>query len=167
MCSCHGIQKACPNPVWSRPAFTGLRNLLHPDIHILQTQIYSCNENQQNINQTALLLKKLWGLVFQRTIPTERPPLVGEVSANFSGYRVSRGQRNESPRPLIFPFSRPKPLLSFQIAPQLSSRGWVDPVPDPLLLRKSGRAGNQTRDLRICSQELWPLDHRHGPALLF
>jgi hypothetical protein len=40
-------------------------------------------------------------LVRQRTIPTERPPLVGEVSANFSGQRVSRGQRNESPQPLI------------------------------------------------------------------
>jgi hypothetical protein len=37
----------------------------------------------------------------------------------------------------------------------------VDPVPDPLLLRKSGRAGNRTRDLWICSQELWPLDHRY------
>jgi hypothetical protein len=30
----------------------------------------------------------------------------------------------------------------------------VDPVPDPLLLRKSGSAGNLTRDLWICSQEL-------------
>jgi hypothetical protein len=38
-------------------------------------------------------------LVRQRTIPTERPPLVGEVSANFSGERVSRDQRNESPPP--------------------------------------------------------------------
>jgi hypothetical protein len=33
----------------------------------------------------------------------------------------------------------------FQVAPQLYSRGWVDPVPDPLLLRKSGSAGNRTR----------------------
>jgi hypothetical protein len=32
-----------------------------------------------------------------------------------------------------------------QIAPQLYSRGWVDPVPDPLLLRKSGSPGNRTR----------------------
>jgi hypothetical protein len=40
-------------------------------------------------------------LVRQRTIPTERPPLLGEVSASFSGERLSRGQRNESPRPLI------------------------------------------------------------------
>jgi hypothetical protein len=36
-------------------------------------------------------------------------------------------------------------------APQLYSRGWVDPVPDPLLHRESGGAGNRTR---ICSQEL-------------
>jgi hypothetical protein len=32
----------------------------------------------------------------------------------------------------------------FQVAPQLYSRGWKDPVPDPLL-RKSGSAGNLTR----------------------
>jgi hypothetical protein len=36
----------------------------------------------------------------------------------------------------------------------------VDPVPDPVLLRKSGTAGNRIQDLWICSQELWPLDHR-------
>jgi hypothetical protein len=35
----------------------------------------------------------------------------------------------------------------FQVAPQLYSRRWVDPVPDPLLLRKSGSAGNRTLDL--------------------
>ena len=29
----------------------------------------------------------------------------------------------------------------------------MDPVPDPLLLRKSGSAGNRTRDLCICSQK--------------
>jgi hypothetical protein len=33
----------------------------------------------------------------------------------------------------------------FQVAPQLYSRGWADPVPDPLLLRKSASAGNRTR----------------------
>jgi hypothetical protein len=52
--------------------------------------------------------------------------------------------------------------FSIQIAPQLSSRGWVNPVPDPLFLRKSGSTGNETQDLWICSQELWPLDHRGG-----
>jgi hypothetical protein len=47
----------------------------------------------------------------------------------------------------------------FQVAPQLYLRGWVDPIPDPLLLRKSNSAGNRTRDLLICSQKLWPLNH--------
>jgi hypothetical protein len=36
----------------------------------------------------------------------------------------------------------------------------VDPVPDPLLLRKSSSAGNRTQDVWICSQELRPLDHK-------
>jgi hypothetical protein len=34
--------------------------------------------------------------VSERTIPTERPPLVGEVSANFYVWRVRRDQRDES-----------------------------------------------------------------------
>jgi hypothetical protein len=46
----------------------------------------------------------------------------------------------------------------FQVAPQLYPRGQVDP--DPLLFRKFGCSGNRTRDLWICSQELWPLNHR-------
>jgi hypothetical protein len=33
----------------------------------------------------------------------------------------------------------------FQVVPQIYSRGRVDPVPDLLLLRKSGSAGNRTR----------------------
>jgi hypothetical protein len=43
-------------------------------------------------------------LVRKRTIPTERPPHDDEVSANFCGYRVSRGQRNGSPQLLISVF---------------------------------------------------------------
>jgi hypothetical protein len=41
--------------------------------------------------------------VRERTIPTERPPLVGEVIANFCGQRVPRGQRDGS-YGLIFGF---------------------------------------------------------------
>jgi hypothetical protein len=36
----------------------------------------------------------------------------------------------------------------FQVSPQLHSRGWVDTVPNPLLLKTSGRAGNGTRTSR-------------------
>jgi hypothetical protein len=35
--------------------------------------------------------------------------------------------------------------FSSQVAPQLYSRGWVGLIPDPLLLRKSGSAGNSIR----------------------
>jgi hypothetical protein len=54
-----------------------------------------------NYAKTTVTLKKLnfVALVRKRTMPTERPPLVGEVSANYCGYRVSHGQRNGSPRP--------------------------------------------------------------------
>jgi hypothetical protein len=40
-------------------------------------------------------------LVRKQTVPTERPPLVAEISVNFLGERVLRGQRDGSPRPLI------------------------------------------------------------------
>jgi hypothetical protein len=78
------------------------------------------------------------------TIPTERPPLVGEASANFCWQRVPLGQCDESLRPYSR-ISRPERYFFFQITPQLYSRGRVDPVRDPLLLRKSGSAGNRTR----------------------
>jgi hypothetical protein len=39
--------------------------------------------------------------------------------------------------------------FSFKVAPQLYSRGWVDPVPDPLLLRELGSGGNRTRPLDL------------------
>jgi hypothetical protein len=35
--------------------------------------------------------------------------------------------------------------IFFEVASQLISRGRVDPVPEPLLLRKSGSAGNRSR----------------------
>jgi hypothetical protein len=109
--------------------------------HIIRETVTKLQEFIKKKNSVALVRK--------RTTPAERPPLVGEVSANFCGWRVSCGQRSGSPRPYSR-FSRPEPYYFFEVAPQLYSRGWVDPVPDPLLLRKSGSAGNRTRDLWIC-----------------
>jgi hypothetical protein len=100
-------------------------------------------------------------LVSERTIPSERPPLVGEVSANIFGQRCHVLSMMD-PYSRILGFLDRSRYYFFQVAPQLYSRGWVDPVPDSLLLRKSGSAGDRTRDLRICSQELRPLDHRGG-----
>jgi hypothetical protein len=50
------------------------------------------------------LKKTPWPVVRKQTIVTERLPLVGEISANFCKQRVSRGQCNKSPWPLISVF---------------------------------------------------------------
>jgi hypothetical protein len=81
------------------------------------------------------------------------------LAPTFAYRGVTRGQRGTSPRPLIFGFIDQSRYYFFQVAPQLSSRGWVDSVSDPVLLKKSDTAVNRTRDLWDCSQELWPLDH--------
>jgi hypothetical protein len=46
------------------------------------------------------------------------------------------------PSRIILGFLDRSRYFFFQVAPQLYSRGLVDPVPDPLLLRKSGSVGN-------------------------
>jgi hypothetical protein len=53
---------------------------------------------------------------------TELPRLVGEVIANFCGQRVPRGHRDGSLRPYS-QFPRQEPLLIYQVAPLLYSRG--------------------------------------------
>jgi hypothetical protein len=70
---------------------------------------------------------------------------------------VSSGQRNGSPKPYSR-LSRQEPLLFYQVAPQLYSRGCVDPVPDQLLLRKCGSAGNRTPISLSCSLVTMPTE---------
>jgi hypothetical protein len=94
-------------------------------------------------------------------MPTERPPLVGEVVPTFADRECCEVSATDHPVVSLGFLDRSR-YYFFQVAPQLSSRGLVNPVPDPLLLRKSGSAGNRTQDLWICSQKLWPLDHRGG-----
>jgi hypothetical protein len=80
--------------------------------------------------------------VRERTIPTERPPLVGEVIAHFLRIEGATWSSWRVPT-AVFSVSRQEPLLFHQVAPQLYSRGWVGPIPDPLLF--SGSAVNRTR----------------------
>jgi hypothetical protein len=64
-------------------------------------------------------------LVRKKTIPTERPSLVGEVSATFCGWRVSHGQRNGSPLSYSR-FSRWEIRLNmYLITKQLNSVAWI------------------------------------------
>jgi hypothetical protein len=104
---------------------------------LLCTRIQLCL--QANKNQTNYVA---W--MRERTILTEVPPLVGEVSDNFA----DRGCHMVSvtdPYGRILVFLHRNRYFFFQVAPQLDLRGWEDSVPDPLLVRKSGSAGNRTR----------------------
>jgi hypothetical protein len=94
-------------------------------------------------------------LASERTMPTERLPLVGEVVQTFEERGVARSAQR-IPTVVNLGFLDRSRYFFFQVAPKLSSRGWVDHVPDPLLLRKSWSAGNRARDLWICSKKLWP-----------
>jgi hypothetical protein len=56
------------------------------DNGVLRRVCQGCSLSERRILMSSLLLLKLRGLSPPaRTIPTERPPLVGEVSADFSG----------------------------------------------------------------------------------
>jgi hypothetical protein len=67
---------------------------------------------------------------------------------------LSRGQRDGKPTAGNLTFIDWSCYFFFQVALHLSSRGWVDAVPEPLLLRKCSGVGNPTLHFLICSQEL-------------
>jgi hypothetical protein len=79
---------------------------------------------------------------------------------------VSRGQRSRTPMVVNLSFLDKSRYFFFKVALHFSPRDCVDPVPDRLLLRKSGSTGNQTWDLCVYSQELWQLDHRDEKFLI-
>jgi hypothetical protein len=91
------------------------------------------------------------GFVRKRTIPTYPPPLPAKLVPTFA--TVVNLEDVDRSR-----------YFFFQVAPQLSSRGSMDSIPDQLLLRESGTACNRTRDLWVYSQDLWLLDHRGGSS---
>jgi hypothetical protein len=64
----------------------------------------------------------------------------------FADRGVSHFQRGGTPTAVNLQFSRWKHYFFIKVAPHLSSWGWVDPVPDSPLLRKSGSAENGPRD---------------------
>jgi hypothetical protein len=61
-------------------------------------------------------------LVRERTIPTERPPLVGEVSANFADRGCHVVSVTDSYGRILGFLDRSRYFI-FQVAPQLYSRG--------------------------------------------
>jgi hypothetical protein len=107
-----------PAKSWSRPA----------------TSVYSNKENKKH--------SVAW--VRERTKPTERLRLSAKLVPTFAD-RGCRVVSVTDPYGRILGFLDRSRYFLFPVAPQLYSRGWVDPAPDPLHLRKSGSAGNRTR----------------------
>jgi hypothetical protein len=105
--------------------------------------VWHCNRTYYASGQRGFrgrsMFKKLNSvtLVGERTIPTERPPLFDEVSANFCVFRMSRGQRNVFPWPYSR-LSRPEPLI---FLPSSSSI---------VLTRLSGPRSRSTTSQKIC-----------------
>jgi hypothetical protein len=83
--------------------------------------------------------------------------LLAKLVPTFCGYRVSYEQCGGS---LWLCFLDRSHYFFFQVAPNLYSWGWVDPTPDPLLLRRSGSARNLTRTSGSIARISWPLDYR-------
>jgi hypothetical protein len=111
-----------PNEMWMLSARAIFRN---------EAGLWSICDSSYERNSVA------W--VRERTIPTERPPLVGEVSSNFCEYRVQRGQRDGSLRPYSR-LSRPEPLLFLSSSFSIVFTRLSGPRS-----RMSGSAGNRTR----------------------
>jgi hypothetical protein len=99
-------------------------------LHEYQDEFVAKIENRSDFWRSWRLINMIYRFVMtkknfmvwvrERPIATERPPLVGEVTANFCGKRVPRGQRDGSLRPYSR-FTRQEPLLFYQVAPQLYS----------------------------------------------
>jgi hypothetical protein len=62
-------------------------------------------------------------VVRKRTIPTERPPLVGEVSANILRVEGVAWSAQRIPTAVSLGFLDRSRYFFIQVAPQLSSRG--------------------------------------------
>jgi hypothetical protein len=89
------------------------------------------------------LLNNSMALVRKQSIPTEWLRLSAKLVPTFAD-TVCRMVSATDPYGRIFGVLYWSRYSFFQVAPHLYSRCWVDPVPDPLLLRKSGSARNQT-----------------------
>jgi hypothetical protein len=65
----------------------------------------TCNSHNICLHQYAYKQIKIpWLLVRKRTMPIDRPSLVGEVIANFAGRGLFRCKRNRTRRPLMSVF---------------------------------------------------------------
>jgi hypothetical protein len=107
-------------------------------IHVsCSVSLYGSQQNKFQINHYYGIKKNSVAWV------CEQLPLVGEARANFCGSGCHMVSTTNS-YGCILRFLDQSCYFLFQVTPQLHSWGWVDPVQDPLLLRKYGSARNRT-----------------------
>jgi hypothetical protein len=104
--------------------------------------LLACLWGCEEVSTVAWINSVAW--VRERTMPTERPPLSAKLVSTFAD-RYCHAVGVKDPYGRILGFLDRSRYFFFQVAPQLYSRGWLDRIPDPLLLRECASAGNRTR----------------------
>jgi hypothetical protein len=126
-------EKASLNNIWKKENRNSISTFP-------ETCLYGANKNK-NMNSLAL--------VYERIYRRSDCHLSSKLVQTFT----DRGCHMVSAVDLHSRLSRPEPLLFLSSSSSFVLTRLVDPIADPLLLRKHGSAGNRT-------QELWPLNHR-------
>jgi hypothetical protein len=97
----------------------------HWTIKIIHTRIIINGTNKKMCFYHGNPIKNSMTSVRKRTIPTERPPLVSEVSANILQIEVCHVVSVTNPYGRILGFLDRNRYIFLQVAPRLYSRGWV------------------------------------------
>jgi hypothetical protein len=137
----YGCRGVVANIIWGMP-------IRQTALKIMPTP----NNNNNNNNSVAL--------VCERTIPTKRPPLVSDVSANFLRIEVCRVVSVTDPYDRILGFldQRRYFFLPSSISIVLTRLSGLRSRPTTSL--KIWYLRESKPDLWIWTQELWPLGHR-------
>jgi hypothetical protein len=128
-------------------------------ILLLSCRLNRCVPNESFLSSSVTKNKCPWGNSWQygplqvasRCPQTELPLMSARLVPAFAD-RGCQVVGVTDPYGSILAFLDRNRYFLFQVALQLYSRGWVNPVPGPLFLRKFGSAGNRTRDLLLPCQ---------------
>jgi hypothetical protein len=96
----------------------------------------------------------------QRTVPRDRC-LLAKLAPTFADWRVPRGQRDGSLRPYLR-LSRPESILFLPSSSVVVLTRLSGPRSRRTISMKISLRRESNPEFWICSQELWPLDHRGG-----
>jgi len=131
-----------------------LNDILTRTLHLFDMYTRYAEKRKLRGCITSVIKQLSVALVRTRTIPTERPPPVGEVSANFCGKRDVTWSAQRVPTAVNLCFLDLEPLLFHSSSSSIDLTRLSEPRSRPNTTQKSGSAGDRTRDLCTCSQKL-------------